>query len=104
MAFMARTLSAAALLVASASALAAPALTPQQCNDYPFVKTNKPLTHHQIMQELSELEAVGYEPAVGNDPDYPSDMEAAEQRLWKEHAQDCSPRQSAAIANADGPH
>lgn len=100
MAFISRTLSAAVLLAASAGAFAAPTLTPQECNAYPFVKTTAPLTHDQIMQELSELEAVGYQPSTGDDPDYPADLDKAQQRLWKEYARDCTPHQSMAAPGA----
>jgi hypothetical protein len=89
--FSARTLCSTVLLAASASALAAPTLTPQQCNDYPFVKTQGPLTHRQVIQELKELEAFGYQPTLGNDPYYPDDINAAQALLWKEYARDCTP-------------
>jgi hypothetical protein len=100
MSFIARTLSAAALLAASASVMAAPLLTPQQCHDYPFVKSTAPLTHHQVMQELAELEAVGYQPAAGDDPDYPADIERAQHLLWQAYARDCMPHSSMAMQSA----
>jgi Domain of unknown function (DUF4148) len=100
MSLIVRTFSAAVLLAASASIMAAPKLTPQECNDYPFAQTNGPLTHHQVMQELAELEAVGYQPAQGEDPDYPGDLEQAQRRLWKEYARDCTPHQSMAMRSA----
>ena len=40
--------------------MAAPHLTPQQCNDYPFTQLKGEVTHKQLMRELGELEAVGY--------------------------------------------
>jgi Domain of unknown function (DUF4148) len=106
MAFITKILSAAFLLVASASVMAAPAprLTPQECGDYPFVTTQGLLTHHEVMQELAELEAVGYQPANGNDPYYPDDIEQAKQRLWKEYARDCALHQPMAMSNPPATH
>ncbi len=84
------------LLVASASAMAAPHLTPQQCHDYPFVPAKGEVTHAQLMQELGELEAQGYNP--GDDETiYPADIEAAEKKLHAQYREDCLP---AANANA----
>ncbi|MCX5539981.1 DUF4148 domain-containing protein [Paraburkholderia sp. CNPSo 3076] len=77
------------LLVAGASAFAAPTLTPQQCNDYPFVKPQGPVTHRQLINELEELEALGYDPATGDDAAYPDDLNRAQRRLWDEYAADC---------------
>jgi hypothetical protein len=87
-------------LLAGTGAVAAPALTPQQCNDYPFVRTNGPLTHSQVVNELAELEAAGYNPALGEDWAYPEDLQAAQRRLWDEYAADC-PTQP---AMADAPN
>jgi hypothetical protein len=42
-----------------------------------------PLTHAQVMQELYQLESVGYDPTSNN---YPDDIEAAEQRLAQKQA------------------
>ena len=88
MTFIIRTVSAAVLLVASAGVFAAQGLTPQQCDDYPFVPTKGPITHRQIVQELAELEAVGYQPSI-DDPLYPEGLNEAQRRLWKEYARDC---------------
>jgi hypothetical protein len=86
------------LLAASASAMAAPGLTPKQCNSYPFVHTQGDVTHKQLMRELGELEAVGYNPA--NDTDnYPNDIEAAEAKLQAEYRADCHP---AAMTDSTG--
>ncbi|MGF6243879.1 hypothetical protein P3T42_005644 [Paraburkholderia sp. GAS38] len=74
----------------SASAFAAKGLTPQQCNDYPFTPLKAEVTHAQLMQELAELEAVGYDPSE-NDEDYPSDLELAEKKLQAEYHADCVP-------------
>ncbi|WP_321953648.1 DUF4148 domain-containing protein [Paraburkholderia bannensis] len=75
-------------LAVSASAVAAPHLTPQQCNDYPFKPLKKEVTHAQLEQELGELEAVGYQPA-DDDNEYPQDLMTAQHRLEREYARDC---------------
>jgi hypothetical protein len=85
-----KTLLSALLLIGSASAMAAPHLTPQQCNDYPFKQLKGEVTHKQLMRELGELEAVGYQPS-DDDDNYPSDLEQAEQRLQTEYRADCMP-------------
>jgi len=77
-----------ALLLASASALATPGLTPAECNDYPFKPLSHEVTHAQLMRELSELESVGYNPGA-NDNEYPSDIQLAEQKLQAEYTRDC---------------
>ncbi|MEW6344668.1 MAG: DUF4148 domain-containing protein [Pseudomonadota bacterium] len=85
-----RTVLTALLLAASASAMAAPHLTPQECNDYPFKQLKGEVTHRQLMTELGELEAVGYNPA-DDDNLYPADLEAAEKKLQAEYRSDCAP-------------
>jgi hypothetical protein len=83
------------LSTACTAAMAAPGLTPQQCNSYPFVRTNGQVTHAQLMQELAELEAVGYEPGM-NDVYYPRAIQRAERKLQAEYRQDCRPAMSQA--------
>ncbi|WP_395064347.1 DUF4148 domain-containing protein [Paraburkholderia silvatlantica] len=83
-----------AAVVALLATLAIPAfastkLTPQQCHDYPFVRTGKP-THQQLINELSELESVGYEPAMSDNNDYPHDLHVAERKLLAEYRKDCT--------------
>lgn len=78
----------ACMTVVTGSAFAAPHLTEQQCHSYPFVKTAHPATHQQLMNELSELEAVGYDPEA-NDHSYPSDIDRGERKLRAEYRQDC---------------
>ena len=85
-----KTLLASLLLIGSASAMAAPGLSQQQCNDYPFTPLKSEVTHKQLMNELGELEAVGYSPS-NDDDDYPSDLEAAQQKLQAEYRADCLP-------------
>jgi hypothetical protein len=86
---------ACALLFGTTAALADPHLTAQQCNDYPFRQPAGEVTHAQLMQELSELEAVGYEPA-GDDFNYPSDLMSAERKVQAEYKRDCMPQAHAA--------
>ena len=83
-----------ALALTSASALAAPGLTQAECHDYPFTPLKHTVTHKQLMQELSELEAVGYDP-TGDDNDYPTDLDNAEAKLHQEFRRDCMPAQVA---------
>jgi hypothetical protein len=85
-----RTLVTTLLLIGSASAMASPGLTQQQCNDYPFKQLKSEVTHKQLMNELGELEAVGYSPS-DDDDEYPSDLEQAEQKLQAEYRADCMP-------------
>ncbi|MGV2289814.1 DUF4148 domain-containing protein [Trinickia sp. YCB016] len=87
---------ASSLLFASASALASSPLTPQQCNAYPFVQTTEPVTHKDLIRELSLLESVGYRPATGDDLDYPNDIRSAEELLSAKYLADCRPAQTAA--------
>jgi hypothetical protein len=77
------------LLSASTLALASPHLTPQQCNGYPFKRPVGEVTHAQLMQELGELEAVGYQPQ-GAALDYPSDIWSAQEKLNAEYRRDCT--------------
>jgi hypothetical protein len=86
------------ILVAGTSVMAAPHLTPQQCNDYPFKPLKKEVTHAQLEQELAELEAVGYDPSH-DDIEYPQDLQAAQHRLAKEYARDCMSASSPVVAN-----
>jgi Domain of unknown function (DUF4148) len=80
---------AAGLLIVSTSTLAAQGLTPQQCNDYPFVRTTTPATHRQLVQELEELEAVGSNPSVDEGPTYPDGINQAQERLRRKYERDC---------------
>ncbi|AOK32083.1 hypothetical protein WS67_21925 [Burkholderia singularis] len=43
--------------------------------------SNQGPTRAQVIQELVDLESVGYQPARGNDANYPEDIQAAQQRL-----------------------
>jgi hypothetical protein len=77
------------VLLASGAASAASKLTPAECNDYPFQPLSKPVTHAQVIQELSELESVGYDPSAGDESYYPSDIQLAEARLRLKYRADC---------------
>jgi hypothetical protein len=75
----------------SSPAFASAKLTPQQCNDYPFVRMTQPVTHKQLQNELVELESVGYSPDDdGDSDDYPAQLQAAEQRLQEKYQRDCT--------------
>ncbi|CAN7625073.1 DUF4148 domain-containing protein [Caballeronia sp. 15715] len=76
------------LALTSASALAAPSLTQAECHDYPFTPLKHTVTHKQLMQELSELEAVGYQP-TSDDNEYPDQLQTAESKLHQEYRRDC---------------
>jgi hypothetical protein len=82
------------LALTSASALAAPSLTQAECHDYPFTPLKHTVTHEQLMQELSELEAVGYQPTA-DDVEYPDNLQTAEAKLHQEFRHDCMPAQVA---------
>ncbi|MET3624261.1 DUF4148 domain-containing protein [Burkholderia ambifaria] len=73
----------------STTAFAAPHLTPQECNAYPFVHTRHEVTHADLVRELTELEQVGYDPSH-NSPYYPDDLDGAQQRLAAEYRADCT--------------
>ena len=64
--------------VVVAAALAAPVAV--------FAQNTAPLTRAQVRAELIELEKAGYNPAVGEDPHYPDDIQAAQARVDQQHA------------------
>ncbi|APR40411.1 DUF4148 domain-containing protein [Paraburkholderia sp. SOS3] len=86
--FWIKTAATLCVLLASGAASASK-LTPGECNDYPFKPLSGAVTHAQLMQELSELESVGYDPSAGGDDYYPSDIEAAQARLAVKYRADC---------------
>jgi hypothetical protein len=98
-----KTLIASLLIAGSASAMAAPGLTQKQCNDYPFKQTKGEVTHKQLMRELGELEAVGYQASNGDDANYPNDLETAEKKLQAEYRADCLPAQAHMSTSAAQP-
>lgn len=46
-----------------------------------FAQSNAPLTRAQVRAELVQLEKAGYNPARGEDPHYPEDIQAAEAKV-----------------------
>lgn len=60
----------------AASALTIPLASFAQSTD-----SNGPKTRDQVRQELIQVEQAGYNPALANDPYYPADIQAAEQRV-----------------------
>jgi Domain of unknown function (DUF4148) len=78
------------LLLGSISAMADSHLTAAQCNDFPFTPVEGKVTHAQLVQELAELESVGYQPERW-DPHYPNNLQAAQARLHAKYLADCAP-------------
>ncbi|WP_407973198.1 DUF4148 domain-containing protein (plasmid) [Burkholderia pyrrocinia] len=89
MKYFIRTIVFAAGLTLGTVANAAPKLTAAQCTDYPFVRGKGPVTHQQLLNELSELESVGYNPSAGDESDYPDDIDTAQQKLMQLYRRDC---------------
>lgn len=46
-----------------------------------FAQSAAPLTRAQVRDELMRLEAAGYDPAKGDDGEYPADLQAALAKL-----------------------
>lgn len=85
------------LMMASACAMASGRLTPHECNSYPFAATSGQVTHRDLMRELTELESVGYRPAIDN---YSLDITDARARLMAKYNEDCKPSQATTAAPA----
>ncbi|WP_343670730.1 DUF4148 domain-containing protein [Paraburkholderia heleia] len=47
---------------------------------------NGPVTRAQVLQDLMDLESVGYRPASANDATYPEDVQSAMRRLAEKRA------------------
>lgn len=47
---------------------------------------NGPVTRAQVLQELVDLESVGYHPAMANEVNYPENVQAAMRRLEAQRA------------------
>jgi len=43
------------------------------------------VTRAEVMQELYELEAAGYNPSQGDDGSYPADLQAAQEKVAAKH-------------------
>jgi hypothetical protein len=67
---------AAAVLMASSASVYAQAM--------PEPATHQ-LTRAEVMHELDELEAAGYNPSQGDDASYPADLQAAEEKVAAKH-------------------
>jgi hypothetical protein len=75
--------------------LAAPALSFAQA-------PHGQLTRAQVVQELVDLESVGYQPSRGNESTYPDDIQAAQLRLAARKASDAAYGPAAAGATQAG--
>ncbi|HHL4083260.1 DUF4148 domain-containing protein [Burkholderia sola] len=64
-----------------------------------FAQSVAPLTRAQVRDELMRVEAAGYDPAKGDDGEYPADIQAAEAKL----AEQDRARLAASAAPAAGP-
>jgi hypothetical protein len=71
-----------ALVVASAILMATSVSVYAQTFSEPAAH---PVTRAEVLHELEELEAVGYNPAEGDDVDYPADIQAAEAKVAAKH-------------------
>lgn len=60
-------------LALAAATLGAPVLS--------FAQSNAPLTREEVRADLVRVEQAGYNPARGNDVDYPADIQAAEAKI-----------------------
>jgi hypothetical protein len=60
-------------LAVAAGALAAPALS--------FAQSNGPLTRAEVRAELIRVEQAGYQPGLGDNTNYPADIQAAEAKI-----------------------
>ncbi len=61
---------------------------------------NGPLTRAQVVQELVDLESVGYSPASGNEVNYPDDVQAAMRRLEAKRANEARVAQQQDVAQS----
>jgi hypothetical protein len=46
-----------------------------------FAQTSHPLTRAEVLADLIRVEQAGYNPARGDDPNYPVDIQAAEAKV-----------------------
>ncbi|WP_063834446.1 DUF4148 domain-containing protein [Paraburkholderia ferrariae] len=61
---------------------------------------NGPLTRAQVVQEIVDLESVGYNPAHVNDSTYPEETQAAMQRLAAKRANEARLAQERQVADS----
>jgi hypothetical protein len=52
----------------------------------PAAQSSQPLTRAEVRAQLVEIEQAGYNPARGNDTNYPTDAQAAEARVYAQQA------------------
>ena len=71
-----------ALVVAGAVLMATSASVYAQTSPQPAAHQ---VTRAEVLHELEELEAVGYNPSQGDDGDYPADIQAAEAKVAAKH-------------------
>lgn len=64
-------------------------LSPSQCRDLAALKNHEPLTRERNDSELAALRKAGYDPSRWFDPNYPSDLEAAQRRINRWFQTDC---------------
>jgi hypothetical protein len=78
----------AALLVAATSTFAVSAFAGgyNVAPVAPAAQSNQPLTRAEVRAQLVAIEQAGYNPARGNDTNYPTDAQAAEGRVYAEQA------------------
>jgi hypothetical protein len=79
-------------LTLAVSALASPALSFAQT-------TSGQVTREQVRADLIRVEQAGYTPLAGDNPHYPADVQAAEEKV----AEQDRARLSAGVAQADSP-
>lgn len=61
---------------------------------------NGPVTRAQVLQELVDLESVGYNPAMANEVNYPENVQAAMRRLEAKRANEARMAQQQDIAQS----
>jgi hypothetical protein len=76
-----------ALIVAGAVLMATSASVYAQTSSAPAAHQ---VTRAEVLHELEELEAAGYNPAQGDDGDYPADIQAAEAKVAAKHQAESS--------------
>ena len=70
-------------LAVAAGALAAPTLSFAQ-------STNAPVTRAEVRADLVRVEKAGYQPGIGEDINYPADIQAAEAKIAAQDSQKMS--------------
>lgn len=81
--------------VVAASVLSAPLVSVAQ------EQSNPPLTRAEVKADLIRLEQAGYRPST-NDPYYPSDLQAAEQRVAREQGEALATAETSGYGGTEG--